>query len=87
MGAEAFPASMPAVSYVNQEARKRIANNFTYHPPKGDQVPRYGKIRDTAKDFALMISEFCPESREKSLAMTNLEEAVMWANAAIARNE
>lgn len=25
-------------------------------------------------------------SREKSLAMTKLEEAVMWANAGIARN-
>ena len=25
--------------------------------------------------------------REKSLAMTKLEEAVMWANASIARNE
>jgi hypothetical protein len=25
--------------------------------------------------------------RETSLAMTNLEQAVMWANAAIARNE
>jgi len=28
-----------------------------------------------------------PESREQSLAITALEEAVMWANAAIARRE
>lgn len=28
-----------------------------------------------------------PDSREKSLALTHLEDAVMWANAAIARNE
>jgi hypothetical protein len=33
-----------------------------------------------------VIDNNCPDSREKSLAMTNLEQAVMWANAAIARN-
>jgi hypothetical protein len=31
--------------------------------------------------------EHTPESREQSLALTNLEQAVMWANAAIARRE
>jgi hypothetical protein len=34
----------------------------------------------------MLINDLCPESREKSLAITNLEQAVMWANAAIARN-
>ena len=34
-----------------------------------------------ANQFAL----HCPESREASLAITKLEEAIMWANAAIAR--
>lgn len=65
----------------------RIENNFTYHAPTGDQVGRYGRIRDAAKEFALLINGLTPESREQSLAMTKLEEAVMWANAAIARNE
>jgi hypothetical protein len=37
--------------------------------------------------LAAYISEKCPESREKSLAITKIEEAVMWANASIARNE
>jgi len=64
-----------------------IENNFTYHPPKNDQVKRYEEIRDHAKELALHIDNDCPDSREKSLAMTKLEEAVMWANAAIARNE
>lgn len=60
---------------------------FTHHPPKGDQALRYGRIRMDAKQFALMLNELAPDSREKSLAITHLEEAVMWANAAIARNE
>ena len=66
---------------------ERIENNFTYHKPTEDQAVRYVHIRNHAKDFAYVIENACPDSREKSLAMTKLEEAVMWANAAIARNE
>jgi hypothetical protein len=64
-----------------------IARRFTYHAPKPDQVPRYNSIRELANAFACHLVRTCPESRELSLAMTHLEEAVMQANAAIARNE
>ena len=64
-----------------------IANRFTYHSPKGDQAQRYVEIRDAGKCLAEMIQDLCPDSREKSLAITKLEECVMWANASIARNE
>ncbi|WP_420909120.1 DUF7681 family protein [Lysinibacillus fusiformis] len=33
-----------------------------------------------------MIDDLCPNSREKSVAMTNLETAMFWANDSIARN-
>ncbi len=65
----------------------RIEQNFTYHPPKADQRDRYELIRGRAKVLATLIVQQTPESREQSLALTALEEAVMWANAAIARNE
>lgn len=45
------------------------------------------EIRDCGRQFAVLIDADCPESREKSLALTKVEEAVMWANAAIARRE
>lgn len=64
-----------------------INKRFTYHPPKNDQAIRYAMIRDWARQFADSLDEKCPDSREKSLAFTHLEQAVMWANAAIARNE
>lgn len=65
----------------------QIENNFTYHAPKAGQPERYTLIRDTAKQLALLLGEQCPSSRELSLALTKLEESVMWANAAIARND
>lgn len=63
-----------------------IENNFTYHPPTAEQIELYKLIRDTAKVFAILVAKTCPESRERSLALTNIEQSVMWANAAIARN-
>ena len=65
----------------------KIEKAFTYHPPKKHQAGMYSSIRETAKMFAYVIDELVPDSREKSLAMTKLEECVMWANAGIARNE
>lgn len=66
---------------------KQLSHIYTYHAPKGDQSSRYEAIRAKALELAELIEASCPESREKSLANTKLEEAVMWANAAIARNE
>lgn len=65
----------------------RLNQNFSYIAPRSDQVPRYQIIRSTGKVFANELMRLCPPSRELSIAMTKLEEVVMWANAAIARNE
>ncbi len=65
----------------------KIENNFTYHAPKPGQPEQYEKLRAKAKEFAYLIAELTPESREQSVALTHLETAVFWANAAIARNE
>ena len=66
---------------------KQLDSIFTYHAPFGDQAERYNVLRNSARDFAHLINTVCPESREKSLAITNLQQTVMWANASIAINE
>jgi hypothetical protein len=59
---------------------------FSYHPPiDEEQRSKYEDIRSFAHELALLIHELVPASREQSLAVTKLEEAVMWANAGIAR--
>lgn len=65
---------------------EQIENNFVYHPPKDGQAAKYVTIRTEARKFAHRIAGMCPDSREKSIFLTKLEEAVMWANASIARN-
>ena len=64
-----------------------VDNVFKYHAPKGDQAERYERIRAKAKELAELFIESAPESRERALALTNIQQAVMWENAAIAINE
>jgi hypothetical protein len=64
-----------------------LGRRYTDHPPQPGQPERYNAIRANALGFAYLLSQACPDSREFSLALTKLEECVMWANASIARNE
>lgn len=64
-----------------------LNKRFRYHAPKGDQPERYNDLRAQARDLAVAIVASTPVSREQSLALTHLETAIMFANAAIARNE
>lgn len=71
---------------INKDTEE-IENRFTYHAPVVDQVDRYSRMRNNAKMIAYVICDICPPSRERSLAITKLDEVVFWANAAIARNK
>ena len=66
---------------------ERIEHDFTYHSPNGEKAERHVKMRQLAKQLAREMVELCPAGRERSTALTKLEEALMWANAAIARPE
>lgn len=72
---------------MTNKEQETLDNNFTYHSPKEGQTEKYQTIRNKAKGLATLLIDLCPESRERAIAMTNLETAVFWANAAIARNE
>lgn len=68
-------------------AKLDLDNIFKYHAPRADQPERYVAIREKAKELAHLIQKTTPDSREQSVALTNLQQSVMWANAAIAINE
>lgn len=66
--------------------RDNLVNRFTYHAPDDTRVQKHEQIRSECLDMADLLNELLPEGREKSLAITHLEEVMMWSNAAIARN-
>lgn len=63
-----------------------LENIYKHHAPQGDKAEKYEAIRNKSKELACLINEICPQSRERSIAHTNLEQVSMWANASIARN-
>ena len=63
-----------------------IFNNYRYHQPDKEKAQKHTNIRDAIREVADYLNDLLPESREKSIALTKLEEATMWANASLARN-
>jgi hypothetical protein len=67
--------------------QKRLDRDFGSRPLKEDQAQRCTSILEMASIFAVGLMTMTPPSREQSLALTHLDECVMNAHAAIARNE
>lgn len=64
-----------------------IKNRFKYHEADAVKVEKMERIRMHFLALAELLNEMCPDSREKSLSITNLEQAQFFANASIVRNE
>jgi hypothetical protein len=63
-----------------------IANRFKFHPATTpERGAEHDAVRNRCGGLAAWLNEVLPEGREKALAVTHLEETMMWANAAIAR--
>jgi hypothetical protein len=72
---------------LNEHDWYELKKRYTYHPPKGDQLDRYRRIREGCLALAALIVGNTPASREQSVALTALDSVIFNANAAIARNE
>lgn len=69
-----------------EEMHARIENDFGFHPANGMSRPLHEATRIQFKAVAHWIIDSVPAGREQSLALTTLQEAQMWTNAAIACN-
>ena len=70
------------------EMTEGLKHRFDYHPPKDEGTKaRHEGIRAGAFELAEEWDGVLPDCREKALAITYLEMAMFWSNAAIARNQ
>lgn len=74
------PDAEPRESPHEVEMRFLIASDET---PDQKQIEFQRKIRGTIYTVARVINDNVEDGREKSLALTHLEEALMWAGKAI----
>lgn len=55
--------------------------------PAGNQADRYALLKNGFESVADFIDQTVPPGREKALALTNLEQAAMWANKGVSRGD
>ena len=69
-------------------APEDIANRFDFHAATTEEKRNeHTSVRQACRALADDLNERLPDGREKSVAVTKLEEVMFWANAAIARQE
>ncbi len=61
-------------------------NRMGYHKANDVTVPLHRELRQDFIHVAEMVIRKVPAGRERSLALTSLQEALMWANAGVAIN-
>ena len=65
-----------------------VRHRFAFHPATtAEKKHEHEGVRDACLFLALYLNDRIPEGREKSLAITKLEEVMMWSNAAIAMEQ
>ena len=64
-----------------------IDKPYAYHKPSPDGFDKINKLREIFSEVERVINEVCPNSRHRSLAITNNEQTAMWAIKAVVFND
>ncbi len=64
-----------------------INRRCDYHKPSELTIEGHTRVRAFFKDAMEVLNAELPDGRETALVLTKLEEAQMWAHAAIARSQ
>lgn len=68
-------------------APEDIAHRFAFHAATTEEKrDEHTSIRQACRRLADDLNERLPDGREKSLAITHLEQVMFWGNAAVARS-
>lgn len=64
-----------------------MLKTYAYHKPSTEGLRKITRLRQAFSDLTEDILHHAPESRERSVALTNLEQAAMWAIKAVVCND
>lgn len=83
----AAPTDEGAAKAFDDELSALWTWNLTNHKPTPEALNKIEALRSTAIALKDAIIALSPHSRERSLALTNLEQTVFYSVAAVARTE
>ena len=66
-----------------EELYRMIDERYCMKDPSNEDVKRMNRVRLSATNLLEQMEDNCPPGRELSLAMSKLDECVMWATKAI----
>lgn len=64
-----------------------VKKTYAYHKPSAEGLDKISQLREAFSRMHNIIEELAPNSREKSVALTNLETTAMWAIKAVVCND
>ena len=64
-----------------------MTTSYLYHKPGEDGLEKINRLRAAFTALDGLIKEVAPDSRQKSIAITELETAAMWAIKAVVVND
>jgi hypothetical protein len=67
-----------AMNQRDLEQLDRLDESLTNQPPTPEAIVDIERLREAAKAYGHLLIELAPNGRERALAITKLEESVMW---------
>lgn len=64
-----------------------MLKTYAYHKPSAAGLEKITALRQAFSDLTDKINELCPSSRERSVALTELETSAMWAIKSVVCND
>lgn len=64
-----------------------MKKTYQYHKPSMTGLQKIAELRQSFSDIHDLIERLAPGSRERSVALTNLETTAMWAIKAVVVND
>lgn len=78
----------PQTTTPQDELKARVLHDFTNHPPSDPGIAAaLDQLTELFIDTANEVIDYCPPSRELSMAITSLQEGLRSAKAAVACNQ
>lgn len=64
-----------------------MLKTFAYHKPSTEGLDKITELREAFSVVHQAIMDSCPNSRERAVALTELETAAMWAIKSVVFND